>query len=129
VNRNNGSVLRGPNLVYWRAARGIRDTVEMYATQRPTIQYRGAGAADTTEPYVIIADRVRFKGNDRMWSGGKSTIDRSDFAAQSDSMALDQIAGLGVLVGSPRVQGKDRRPTPSPAHASSSACRRATCVS
>jgi hypothetical protein len=106
VNRNNGSVLRGPNLVYWRAARGIRDTVEMYATQRPTIQYRGAGAADTTEPYVIIADRVRFKGNDRMWSGGKSTIDRSDFAAQSDSMALDQIAGLGVLVGSPRVQGK-----------------------
>jgi hypothetical protein len=55
---------------------------------------------------VIIADRVRFKGNDRMWAGGKSTIDRSDLAAQSDSMALDQIAGLGVLVGSPRVQGK-----------------------
>ncbi|HEY7686146.1 MAG TPA: hypothetical protein VH833_08590 [Gemmatimonadales bacterium] len=106
VNRNNGSVLRGPNLVYWRAAPGIRDTVEMYATQRPTIQYRGAGAADTTEPYVIIADRVRFKGNDRMWAGGKSTIDRSDFGAQSDSMALDQIAGVGVLIGSPRVQGK-----------------------
>jgi hypothetical protein len=106
VNKSNGSVLRGPNLTYWRSAGGIRDTVEMYATQRPTIQYRGGGAADTTEPYVIVADRVRFKGNDRMWAGGRSTIDRSDFAAQADSMLLDQIAGIGVLVGRPRVQGK-----------------------
>lgn len=106
VNKSNGSVLRGPNLTYWRSAAGIRDTVEMYATQRPTIQYRGGGAADTTEPYVIVADRVRFKGNDRMWAGGRSTIDRSDFAAQADSMLLDQIAGIGVLVGRPRVQGK-----------------------
>lgn len=106
VNRNNGSVLRGPNLTYWRAAPGIRDTIEMYATQRPTIDYHGAGASDTSEPYVIVADRVRFKGNDRMWAGGKSTIDRSDFAAQADSMQLDQTSGLGVLIGSPRVQGK-----------------------
>jgi hypothetical protein len=106
VNRSNGSVLRGPNLTYWRAAAGIRDTVEMYSTQRPTIDYRGSGAADTTEPYVIVADRVRFKGNDRMWSAGKATIDRSDFAAQADSMMLDQTIGLGVLIGSPRVQGK-----------------------
>ncbi len=106
VNRNNGSVLRGPNLTYWRAAPGIRDTIEMYATQRPHIDYYGAGAGDTSEPYVIVADRVRFKGNDRMWAGGKSTIDRSDFAAASDSMQLDQTSGLGVLIGTPRVQGK-----------------------
>jgi hypothetical protein len=106
VNKSNGSVLRGPNLTYWRATPGIRDTLEMFATQRPTIQYRGGGAADTTEPYVIVADRVRFKGSDRMWAGGRSTIDRSDFAAQGDSMMLDQAAGLGVLIGKPRVQGK-----------------------
>jgi hypothetical protein len=106
VNRNNGSVLRGPNLTYWRSAGGIRDTVEMYATQRPTIQYRGAGAADSVEPYVIVADRVRFKGNDRMWAGGHSTIDRSDFAARGDSMLLDQTSGVGVLIGTPRVEGK-----------------------
>lgn len=106
VNRSNGSVLRGPNLTYWRAATGIRDTVEMYATQRPTIQYRGSGAADSVEPYLIVADRVRFKGNDRMWTAGQSTIDRSDFAARGDSMLLDQIVGLGVLIGTPQVQGK-----------------------
>lgn len=106
VNRSNGSVLKGPNLTYWRAAPGIRDTIEMYATQRPHIDYRGAGASDTSEPYVIVADRVRFKGNDRMWAGGKSTIDRSDFTAQADSMQLDQTSGRALLIGSPRVQGK-----------------------
>ncbi len=106
VNRSNGSILRGPNLTYWRSAAGVRDTVEMYSTQRPTIQYRGGGVADTAEPYVIVADRVRFKGNDRMWAGGQSTIDRSDFAAQADSMLLDQTVGQGVLIGTPRVQGK-----------------------
>jgi hypothetical protein len=106
VNKSNGSVLRGPNLTYWRAAEGIRDTVEMYATQRPRIDYRGTGVPDTAEPYVIIADRVRLRGNDQMWAGGHSTIDRSDFGAQSDSMRLDEIAGFAALVGSPRLEGK-----------------------
>jgi len=104
VNRNSGSVLRGPNLTYYRARKGIRDTLEMYASGRPTIDYRGSG--DTAEPYVIVADRVRFKGNDRMWGGGAVTIDRSDFAARGDSMQLDQTTGFGLLFGHPRVEGK-----------------------
>jgi len=104
VNRTSGSVLRGPNLTYYRALKGVRDTLEMYATGRPTIDYRGA--ADSAEPYVIVADRVRFKGNDRMWGGGAVTIDRSDFAARGDSMQLDQLTGFGLLLGKPRVEGK-----------------------
>jgi hypothetical protein len=104
VNRNSGSVLRGPNLTYYRALKGVRDTLEMYASGRPTIDYRGS--ADSAEPYVIVADRVRFKGNDRMWGGGSVTIDRSDFAARGDSMQLDQLAGFGLLLGKPRVEGK-----------------------
>src|SRR2546427_668354 len=98
VNRNTGSVLRGPNLTYYRAAKGVRDTLEMYASGRPTIDYRSRADSGGGEPYVIVADRVRFKGNDRMWGGGQVTIDRSDFAAravctlntiQADSLALD----------------------------------------
>jgi len=112
VNRRTGSVLRGPNLLYWRAAKGIRDTVEMYATQRPTVEYRQTqtqpGDTVSNEPYIIVGDRLRFKGDDRMWAGGKVTIDRSDFAARSDSMLLDQTKGFGVLVGSPRVEGQGR---------------------
>jgi hypothetical protein len=113
VNRHTGSVLRGPNLKYWRAAQGIRDTVEMYATQRPTVEYRQIQPADSgpQEPYVIVADRLRFKGDDRMWAGGKVTIDRSDFASRSDSMLLDQISGFGVLVGKPSVRGRGRSTT------------------
>ncbi len=113
VNRRTGSILRGPNLRYWRAVKGIRDTVEMYATQRPTVEYRQNQPGDTSsnEPYIIIADRLRFKGDDRMWAGGKVTIDRSDFASRSDSMLLDQTTGFGVLVGKPSVEGRGRTTT------------------
>jgi hypothetical protein len=108
VNRRNGSVLRGPNLTYWRAAPGVRDTTEMRATSRPTIDFRAEG--DTGAPYVVVGDRVRMQGDDRMWAGGHVTIDRDDMAAAADSMALDQAAGWGVLVGRPRVDGKSERP-------------------
>ncbi|MEX2156083.1 MAG: hypothetical protein WD773_04505 [Gemmatimonadales bacterium] len=108
VNRRNGSVLRGPNLRYWRAVRGVRDTVEMYATSRPTVEYRSAEEGDSAEPYIIVADRIRFKGDDRMWAGGKVTVDRSDFSSRSDSLLLDQTQGFGVLVGHPSVEGRGR---------------------
>lgn len=110
VNRHTGSVLRGPNLKYWRAVAGVRDTVEMYATQRPTVEYRQAQPAQgdtvSTEPYIIIGDRLRMKGDDRMWAGGRVTVDRSDFASRSDSMMMDQTSGFGVLVGKPSVEGR-----------------------
>ena len=109
VNRVTGSVLRGPNLNYWRAVPGVRDTVEMYATQRPTVEYRQRPTGDTAanEPYIIVSDRLRMKGDDRVWAGGKVTIDRSDFAARSDSMMLDQTRGVGVLIGgTPSVEGR-----------------------
>src|ERR1700704_6902737 len=110
VNRKTGSILRGPNLTYYRAVKGVRDTLEMYASSRPTIEYRASADSGAGEPYVIVADRVRFKGNDRMWGGGQVTIDRSDFAARGDSMQLDQVAGIAVLVGKPRVDGEGARP-------------------
>lgn len=110
VNRANHSVLRGPNLTYYRVVAGVRDTTETYATQRPTIDYRGAGASDTSEPYVIVADRFRSKGDDRLWWGGTVTVDRSDLAAHADSMSLDETAGQGFLIGHPSVTGKGAHP-------------------
>jgi hypothetical protein len=96
-----GSTLTGPSLDYLRVVKGVRDTLEMYATGRPTIQYfptdTGGKAA---EPYVIVGDRVRFKGDDRIFAGGKVTVDRSDFTSRSDSLRLDTGAGSdGALVG------------------------------
>ena len=97
-----GSTLTGPSLDYYRVVKGVRDTLEMYAIGRPTINYveSDSAAGRKLEPYVIVADRVRFKGDDQIWAGGKVTIDRSDFAARSDSMRLDTGAGSdGTLLG------------------------------
>jgi len=107
-NLKTGSTLTGPSLDYYRVVKGVRDTLEMYAVGRPKIRYFEADSAGRRpEPYLIVADRVRFKGNDRIWAGGKVTIDRSDFAARSDSMRLD--TGMGsdgtLLGGDPLLRG------------------------
>jgi hypothetical protein len=74
---------------------------ERWEARGPKIQYfptdSGGKAA---EPYVIVGDRVRFKGDDRIFAGGKATVDRSDFSSRSDSLRLDTGAGSdGALVG------------------------------
>jgi hypothetical protein len=110
-NLRNGSTLTGPALDYYRVVKGVRDTLVMYSTGRPRIQYATEAAAGAkTEPYIIVADRVRMKGHDRLWAGGKVTIDRSDFAARADSLRLDTGRGSdGTLVGGkPEMRGLGR---------------------
>jgi len=102
VTHPSGSVLRGPNLTYYRVAHGIRDTSEMYATTRPIITYRTG--PESAEPYTIVGDRVRMKGNDRMLAGGNVTIDRSDLSARADSLMRNETAGIAVLIGKPQVR-------------------------
>jgi hypothetical protein len=109
VNTRNGSTLDGPSLDYYREIRGSRDTVELFATGRPRITFAGRDSTGQPgEPYHIIADRVRMKGNDRVWGGGKVTVDRSDFHADSDSMWLDNQRGAGSLIGHPAMRGLGR---------------------
>jgi hypothetical protein len=102
-NLSTGSSLEGPSLDYYRVVKGVRDTLEMYAIGRPKITYATADSnGKAAEPYIIVGDRVRFKGNDRIFAGGKVTIDRSDFAARGDSLRLDTGAGSdGTLIGGP----------------------------
>ena len=100
-NLETGSTLDGPSLDYLRTAPGIRDTAEMYAVGRPTIHYVPKSTDGTEEePYVIIGDRVRMRGDDKLWAGGNVTVDRSDFSSKSDSLQLfSSDSGSGVLVG------------------------------
>lgn len=102
-NLTNGSTLTGPSLDYYRAVKGLRDVEELVAVQRPQIRYFGTNVAGRRqEPYLIVADRVRMRGNDQMWAAGTVTIDRSDFAGRSDSLRLDTGAGNdGSLIGGP----------------------------
>lgn len=112
-NLENGSTLRGPHLDYFRATPGVRDVAEMYAIGRPRIEYATTDSSGaSSEPYVIVADRVRLSGGNRMWAGGTVTIDRSDFAGRSDSLWLDSGAmGQGALIGSrPEIEGTGENP-------------------
>ncbi len=112
VNLATGSTMDGPSLDYLRAVKGVRDTVEIYAVGRPTIHYIPKDSTGgKAEPYVIVGDRVREKGDDQVWAGGKVTIDRSDLTARGDSLWLRTGAnGKGAMIGgepSLRGFGKD----------------------
>jgi hypothetical protein len=80
--------------------KGVRDTAEMYATGRPTIRYVTRDSAGATqEPYIVVGDRIRQRGDDKIWAGGKVTIDRSDFSARGDSLRLETgKTGSGTLL-------------------------------
>ena len=100
TNLKSGSTLTGPSVDYLRVVKGVRDTAEMFATGRPTIRYvsrDSAGAAQ--EPYIVVGDRIRQRGDDQIWAGGQVTIDRSDFTARGDSLRLETgNAGSGTLM-------------------------------
>ena len=54
--------MTGPALDY-RVVKGVRDTLVMYSTGRPRIEYATSEpGAKPGEPYIIVADRVRAEG-------------------------------------------------------------------
>ncbi|HEY2825454.1 MAG TPA: hypothetical protein VGI83_07920 [Gemmatimonadales bacterium] len=107
LNRRTHSKLQGTNLIYKRAAPGIRDTSELLSRERPVVDYHSEKDTVGQEPYVIIGSVVFMKGDAAAWASGDVTINRSDFHAASDSASLDLNAGVGHLVGHSHVLGKD----------------------
>ena len=104
--RTTRSVLTGPNLTYYRAAPGLRDETELFATQRPTVEYRPLGAP-VDDPYLIRGERVRLRGGALAWAAGGVTIDRENFRARSDSAELDFALGRGLLIRRAEAIGTD----------------------
>ena len=101
VSRRDGSRLEGPNARYFRRIAGTRDLEEVEADQRPHLTLAARDSAGRPgEPYRVVADRIRMKGEDLMWGGGQVTIDRSDLHGRGDSLQLDTgKAGAGFLLG------------------------------
>ncbi len=104
VNLETNSVLRGPAITYRRTVPGMRDTTELFAPGRPTVEYRSEGDPDE-EPYMIVAAQVMMRGNHSATAWGRLTIDRSDFAARADSGTIDTEHGTGRLIGQARIVG------------------------
>jgi hypothetical protein len=100
VNRRDGSRLEGPAVDYYRKIAGQRDLEEVFAEQRPRLTLPVTDSGRGTEPYVIVADRLRLRGQNLMWAGGSVTIDRSDLIGRADSLSLiTGKEGTGVMVG------------------------------
>ncbi len=110
-NLSTGSEMRGPNLDYYRAVPPIRDTLDLVGTGRPTIHFFPASDSAKPDsartPFVIVANRVRLLGTERMWAGGQVTIDRPDLTARADSAFLHLGDSVGFLIGAPVVTGRD----------------------
>ena len=100
------SVLTGPQLTYYRVAPGVRDTAELDASRRPTVEYR-PDRDTTTAPYDIVADRVRMRGQETAWAVGRVVVTREEFRATADSAELHFDRGTGVLLGHARAAGGD----------------------
>ena len=105
-NKETGSVLVASRLTYLRAVSGVRESTEMFAINRPTVEYRSETDPEA-DPYVIVADRIRLRGDHASWAGGDVTIDRENFSASADSSLLDMGAGEGFLIGSAKMAGRD----------------------
>ncbi len=104
VNQVTGSTLTGPRLTYWREAVGLRPQSELFSSGRPNVEYRTP--SDTAaEPYQIVGDRVRLRGQHLAWAAGQVTITRSTLAAKGDSAALDVSVGTGALIGRAEASG------------------------
>lgn len=105
VTHSNGSTLEGPYVDHLRAVRGIRDSSETLAMQRPRVQYQVArSATDTVEPapYLIVADGLRGRGTSQLSGWGDVTVDRDSLAGRGDSLRylkgdIDQFTLVGNL--------------------------------
>ncbi|HLB54555.1 MAG TPA: hypothetical protein VJK71_05565 [Gemmatimonadales bacterium] len=106
LNTRDSARMEGPFVNYYRRLRGVRGLEEVFAEQRPrlTLPVRDTGRGDS-EPYVVVADRVRLRGQSFMWAGGTVTIDRSDLRGRGDSLQLDTgRTGSGALVGNASIR-------------------------
>lgn len=107
VSRKTGSRMTSTNLLYKRQAKGVRDTSELFARERPRVEYRSEKDSAGAEPYIIIGANVWMRGDHASYAEGNVTITRSDLNAKADSAALDLGIGEGHLVGHAAVSGKD----------------------
>lgn len=102
--RESGSTLSGPRIVFLRAASGAeRRTV---ATRRPHLTFRRGADGDTAAPTEMDADRIDLVGRDEVRSWGEVVVERPDATARADSAFFFLEEGEGRLFGSPVVEGR-----------------------
>lgn len=103
-----GSTLEGPNAEYFRAIPNARPFARLHATGRPTITIVDR---DTTAPRArVIANNVTMFGDSLVYAGGQVIATREDVILRGDSMDLDTVKELTVLMRGPSIEGRRERP-------------------
>ncbi|HEV2129557.1 MAG TPA: hypothetical protein VGR27_00555 [Longimicrobiaceae bacterium] len=101
-----GSVLRGPELEYYRVMPG-RPLAQVIATSRPHVTLQPRSQRDTGgEPLEVDADRVTIVGEDQFSAVGRVVITRSDIDANANEARYDSARELLELRGSAQVRGE-----------------------
>jgi hypothetical protein len=83
IDRSDGTVIRGPELEYFRATEQ-RPAAQMNATQRPTLIVPPKPDAENQEPLQLTADAITMLGEDDLSAFGAVEITRSDMSSESD---------------------------------------------
>jgi hypothetical protein len=105
INKLNGSTLEGPWVDYLRSVRGVRDSAETTALNRPTVTYkvpRAEGDTVDPSPYVIVADGMRARGSSNLNAWGDVLVDRDSLSGRGDSLRYargenDEVTLIGRL--------------------------------
>jgi hypothetical protein len=99
-----GTEVRGDTLVYLEA-RGVRDEQVTVYGGRPSalLPVDDAGADAASEPWRVVAQRLRFQGEQFFWGDGNVEVEQGETRATSDSLAYDRDEGNLILNGNARV--------------------------
>ena len=105
-----GTTMKGPNVEYFRAVKGVRPQSRMWAPQRSlTKLVQKDSTGKPQEPVLVQADRTLGMNDSLVFLGGRVTIDRTDINSTADSARLDAGTNFAQLVGSGVVRGKGAR--------------------
>ena len=106
---SSGSVMRSPETDYFRAVVG-RPVSRIVAIGRPQLSLVEPGAGGTTEPVVVLADRIVLAGDSLAYASGRVDITRTSVRANSDSAFVDSKREFIRLMRSPVVAGAGEQP-------------------
>jgi lipopolysaccharide export system protein LptA len=108
-----GSTLDGPQAEYLRPIPKTRPRAQMRAIARPTINIiERDSTGKAAEPTNIIANTVFVDGDSAslIYGSGQVVINRSNIAAQADSVFIDEDKETMRLMRQPYLRGKQQRP-------------------
>ncbi len=93
-----GTEVRGDTLIYLEARGAREEQVTVYGG-RPSavLPVEAAPDAPPADPYRVVANRLRFQGDQFFWGDGAVEVERGETRASADSLAYDRGAGTLIL--------------------------------